>query len=227
MVGVENAEQHHLSGWETRLQPDGIECHRMDPIIWMYGKAFTYQADNIIADGIAGHCRIFMVLSRGVSVVPVWWSRSIKHWTIDSRWALALDQTPKQSYLLWGLLYFSKTKNIMPVKIFGDSKVIVYWAKGLHDLHIIQLNCWIRRTKELIDFFQNSSFSHIYWEHNSEADILSKQAIGDGMETIKWAKLEGTTVLEQGSLNTSLAGIWMYVLTSLSILRFGIQWLTL
>ena len=108
---------------------------------------------------------------------------------------------------LWGLLYFSKTKNILPVKIFGDSKVIVDWVKGLHKLHIIQLNHWIRRTKELIDFFHNSSFNHIYQEQNSEADILSKQAVGDGMETINWAKLEGTTVLEQGSINISLAGI--------------------
>ena len=109
--------------------------------------------------------------------------------------------------MLWGLLYFSKTKNILPVKIFGDSKVIVDWAKGLHRLHIIQLNQWIKRTKELTDFFHNSSFNHIYQKQNSKADILSKQAIGDGMETINWAKLEGTTVLEQGSINISLAGI--------------------
>ena len=94
------------------------------------------------------------------------------------------SNTKAELLALWGLLYFAKTKNITRVKIFGDSKVIVDWAKGLHDLHIIQLNHWIRRTKELVDFFQNSSFSHIYQEHNYGVDILSKQAIGDGMETI-------------------------------------------
>ena len=72
------------------------------------------------------------------------------------------SNTKVELLVLWGLLYFAKTKNILPVKIFGDSKVIVDWAKGFHDLHIIQLNHWIRRTKELIDFFKHSSFSHIY-----------------------------------------------------------------
>ena len=130
--------------------------------------------------------------------------------TLNYRLMLSIgpgSNTKAELLALWGLLYFAKIKEILPVTVFGDSEVIMDWARGSHDLHTIQLLHWIRRTKELIDFFQHSSFSHIYREHNSEANILSKQAIGDGMETINWAKLEGTTILEQGSLNISLARI--------------------
>ena len=75
----------------------------------------------------------------------------------------------------------------MPITVFGDSKGIVDWEKGNHDLHTIKLHHWIRRTKDLINIFHKTIYSHIFWELNSEADILSKQAIGARMDSVDWA----------------------------------------
>ena len=75
-------------------------------------------------------------------------------------------------------------KDLLSITIFGDSKVIVDWAKDAHSLHSIELHHWIIRVKILINSFQQISFNHIYRELNKDVDLLSKQALGEGMEAI-------------------------------------------
>ena len=44
---------------------------------------------------------------------------------------------------VWGVLFFAKEKDISSITIFGDSKVIVDWAKDVHSLQTIELHHWI------------------------------------------------------------------------------------
>lgn len=111
--------------------------------------------------------------------------------------------TKAELLALCGLLYFAKIKEIVPDTVFGDSKVIMDWARGSHDLHTIQLLVWIRRTKYLKDYFQHITFLHIFQELNTEVDELSKLAIDDGKESINWAKFYRVSYLERGTLNIS------------------------
>ena len=111
--------------------------------------------------------------------------------------------TKSELLMLWGLLYFTKIKEILPNMVLGDSKVIVDWERGSYNLHTIQLLHWNRRTKDLIEYFQHITFLHIYQELNIEVDDLSKLTIDNGMKSIEWAKFYRATCLEQGTINIS------------------------
>ena len=62
-------------------------------------------------------------------------------------------------------------------QIFGDSQVIINWAKGSTTLSPPELLHWCRESQKLISSFQDLSFSHIYREHNWIADRLSKTTL--------------------------------------------------
>ena len=92
-----------------------------------------------------------------------------------------------------GFLVFGREKELMPIMIFRDSYAIVDWEKGIHSLHTIEIHHWIILTKDLLNNFQQTASRHIFWELNTEAYSLSKQAIGVGMESIDWILVqEGT-----------------------------------
>ena len=78
---------------------------------------------------------------------------------------------------LWALLLSSQMMGLPLARIFGDSQVIVNWAKGLTALSPPDLFHWCRETKKLYNSFQDLSYIHIYREHNWIADRLSKTAL--------------------------------------------------
>ena len=78
---------------------------------------------------------------------------------------------------LWALLKTSQMMRIPLVKIYGDSQIIINWAKGVNTLTPPDLFHWCRETKKLITSFQDLTFCHIYREHNRKADNLSKTAL--------------------------------------------------
>ena len=78
---------------------------------------------------------------------------------------------------LWALLKSSQMMRIPLVKIYGDSQIIINWAKGVYILTPPDLFHWCRDTKKLITSFQDLTFCHIYREHNRKADGLSKTAL--------------------------------------------------
>lgn len=86
--------------------------------------------------------------------------------------------TKSELLALWVLLYFAKEKEISLTMILGNSKLIIDWAKRINEIHLLELHHWIRRTRHLINHFQQTNFCHIYRELNSDADSLSKHAIG-------------------------------------------------
>ena len=61
--------------------------------------------------------------------------------------------------------------------IFGDSQVIINWAKGSTALSPPELLHWCRESQKLISSFQDLSFRDIYREHNWITDRLSKTAL--------------------------------------------------
>ena len=78
---------------------------------------------------------------------------------------------------LWALLQSSQMMSILLVQIYGDSKVIINWAKGVTALTPPDLSHWCRETQKLISSFHDLAFSDIYREHNRNADSLSKTAL--------------------------------------------------
>ena len=78
---------------------------------------------------------------------------------------------------LWDLLLSSQMMGIPLSHVYGDSQVIINWAKVLTALSPPDLFQWCRETKKLILSFQDLSFTHIYQEHNPIAHCLSKTTL--------------------------------------------------
>ena len=74
-------------------------------------------------------------------------------------------------------MHISQMMGIPLAQVFGDSLIIINWAKGSTTLSPPELVHWCRETKKLVTSFQGLSFSHIYREHNDAADRLSKKAL--------------------------------------------------
>ena len=61
--------------------------------------------------------------------------------------------------------------------IYGDSLVIKSWLNRLSALDVPDLMHWSRDIKNMLLAAPQVIFKHIYCEHNSLADGLSKEAI--------------------------------------------------
>ena len=48
--------------------------------------------------------------------------------------------TKAELLVIWELLYFAKEKETSLAMILGDSKVIIDWAKSIHEIHILELH---------------------------------------------------------------------------------------
>ena len=61
--------------------------------------------------------------------------------------------------------------------IYGDSSVIISWLNGYSALDVPALMHWCGDIKKMLLSSPHVIFKHIYREHNSLADGLSKEAI--------------------------------------------------
>lgn len=77
---------------------------------------------------------------------------------------------------LYNLLHFALSHHISQINIFGDSMVVVNWINNVTNCHAHMLNNLFQNTLTLKAAFEHFSCVHIYREHNSEADKLSKEA---------------------------------------------------
>ena len=75
---------------------------------------------------------------------------------------------------LWALLLTTHMMGIPSLQVFGDSLVIINWAKGKSSLSPPELHYWFRVTRKIFSHFLALSFDHIYREHNQLANRLSK-----------------------------------------------------
>ena len=78
---------------------------------------------------------------------------------------------------LWALLLSTHMMGIPSLQVFGDSSVIINWAKGKSSLSPPELHYWCRETRKLCSHFLALPFDHIFREHNQLADRLSKVAL--------------------------------------------------
>ena len=78
---------------------------------------------------------------------------------------------------LWALLAVSKLLGIPLQTIFGDSLVIINWANRISSLDSPSLSHWCKDIRSLIHLFSPLTLTHIYHEHNQQADYLSKKAL--------------------------------------------------
>ena len=101
-----------------------------------------------------------------------------KNHHLDCELGVGYGSNTKEEILgLWALLLSSQMMGIPLSHIYGDSQVIINWAKGHTALTPPDLHHWCRETKKLISRFQDLTLSHIYREHNRIADRLSKTTL--------------------------------------------------
>jgi hypothetical protein len=66
-----------------------------------------------------------------------------------------------------------------PSSVLGDSSVIVNWINLNCNLRSIHIEGWKQKTRELYNSFTDIKVQHISRSHNTEADALSKRALGE------------------------------------------------
>ena len=78
---------------------------------------------------------------------------------------------------LWALLHTSQMMGLPKIQIFGDSYVIINWAKGTASLSPPDIIHWCRDIRKICSCFLELSFCHVYREHNQSVDRLYKKAL--------------------------------------------------
>ena len=77
----------------------------------------------------------------------------------------------------WATLKIEKYKQIANLNIYGDSKTVIEWAQERNTIQAPHLQNFLRIIQSMLPCFAALNFNHVYREFNSEADILSKQAL--------------------------------------------------
>jgi ribonuclease HI len=80
---------------------------------------------------------------------------------------------------LWATLYLASCWSINHLHVLGDSSVIVNWINLNCNLRSIHIEGWKLKTRELYNSFTDIKLQHISGSHNTEADALSKRALGE------------------------------------------------
>jgi len=76
------------------------------------------------------------------------------------------------------ILLLAVEKHIKRINIMGDSRIIISWANKSAACHIMRLRPILDEILLLVSRFDNITFTHIYREQNTQADLLSKEAVG-------------------------------------------------
>lgn len=86
------------------------------------------------------------------------------------------------------LMHFTLTHQQSNINIFGDSLMVVNWINNVTTCHAHTLNNILHDAQTLKVAFNHFSCLHIYREHNSKADKLSKEA--SSLPKGKWLIVE-------------------------------------
>ena len=84
--------------------------------------------------------------------------------------------------------------------IMGDSKTIVEWACNQRPFQSISLHHWSLQVWKLIDDSLTLSIIHVYRELNTQADLLSKQAMGMDPDFIHWKEYNKDLLIQEGAM---------------------------
>ena len=75
------------------------------------------------------------------------------------------------------LLLFALEQGCLSLQVFGDSMLVIEWAKGTVQCHVMILLPILEEVFHIKQQFNHLSFTHVYRERNGVADKLSKEAI--------------------------------------------------
>ena len=78
---------------------------------------------------------------------------------------------------LWAVLKVSQLMGLPIHLIYGDSMVIISWLNRSAALDVPALMHWCKDIRNMLQMAPQVIFKHIFHEHNSMADGLSKQAL--------------------------------------------------
>ena len=87
------------------------------------------------------------------------------------------SNTRAELLALWAILRVSKLMGLPMHRIFGDSLVIISWLNIIASLNVPSLIHWCDDIHSMLLHVSHVIFKHIYHEHNSMGDGLSKQAL--------------------------------------------------
>ena len=105
------------------------------------------------------------------------------------------SNTRAELLALWTILRVSKLMGLPMHSIFGDSLVTISWLNRHTALNVPSLNHWCDDIRSMLLHAPLVIFKHIYREHNSMADGLSKQALKLDMGSgIFFESLEGLII---------------------------------
>ena len=78
-------------------------------------------------------------------------------------------------------------KDYAKIQIFGDSQLVINWAKGKFKMHNLESSLILQEVHRHSDSFEMVQYQHIYHERNSLDDSLAKDGarISEGYWLIK------------------------------------------
>ena len=82
--------------------------------------------------------------------------------------------------------------------IFGDSMVVISWVNRLTTLKLPNLKHWCEEILSMVQHFPPVTFNHIFWEHNSLADDLSKKALNLDIDTAYYTETFDGEIIGDG-----------------------------
>ncbi len=89
---------------------------------------------------------------------------------------------------LWALLFLAIYFSVSDLKVMGHLIIILGCFGGNQILKVENLEYWRRRIIFLNEECVQIKSTHIYREHNFEADYLSKDDLGSSVGIIFWWK---------------------------------------
>jgi ribonuclease HI len=79
---------------------------------------------------------------------------------------------------LWTSLSLATWWALNHLLVLGDSRIIIDWMNYSCNLRSIHIEGWMQRVRELSSSFTDIKFQHFSRSFNTEADSLSKRALG-------------------------------------------------
>ena len=87
----------------------------------------------------------------------------------------------------------------LPIQlIFGDSMVVISWVNRLSTLKLPNLKHWCEEILSMVQHFPPVTFNHIFREHNSLADDLSKKALNLDIDTAYFSETFDGEIIGDG-----------------------------
>lgn len=119
----------------------------------------------------------------------------------EYRWTLnCISGSNSKAELMgaWRAMTLEKSFGIQELHLMGDPLIVINWLKGIGTLQVANLENWKSRIFDLVPFCKSITSAHIYREHNSVANGLSKIAINSPVGHISYNKWTGG---QEGPIN--------------------------